>query len=498
MANRCPSCGGTLLFDIQKQKLVCDYCKSEFDSDSIEEVKPADEVLAFNGEAMEAKLFTCPNCGAEVFATDLDALEYCSYCGTFVTLQSRLAKIQKPSYIVPFNVTKEKCLELYKEELKKSYFLPKYMNAESAESNLKNFYIPFWVYSQKFKADADVKFKTTVDYTEKDADFRQHYDVGLVRYNATAKISGGVDGMIFDASSNLDDRISEEIKDFPVSSLKPFKGAVMAGSYADVADVRGETYTDDACAKGLTAVAGKIQNKVREKEAIRIEGKYGKSALFFTDPVADQKPEDYCDVNAKLAMLPVWFLTYKNQKRVFYSVINGFTGKIFAAIPVDVKKYLFWSIIAAIPFFLILELLFGPAFNYDFANPKNANSFWLYTLLAALGELFLDRGVYLKKLYKDMNRVDDKGFRALQSGESGKKKKKKKFDFTKLKIIIALVFASMIVVGDGGESVMPGYVAAIINIITIFASIASKVKEHNLACSRPVPHFFDKRKEAGK
>ena len=76
--------------------------------------------------------------------------------------------------------------------------------------------------------------------------------------------------------------------------------------------------------------------------------------------------------------------------------------------------------------------------------------------------------------------------------------KKKKIDFTQVKLIIALVIAYIIVKGAGEESVMPGYVATIINIIVIFASIASKVKVHNLACSRPVPHFFDKRKEAGK
>ena len=80
MANRCPGCGGTLRFDIQKQKLVCEYCDSEYDAESIEEVRSADEKLVINGESMEAKIFKCPNCGAEVFATDLDAVEYCSYC----------------------------------------------------------------------------------------------------------------------------------------------------------------------------------------------------------------------------------------------------------------------------------------------------------------------------------------------------------------------------------------------------------------------------------
>lgn len=47
MANRCPSCGGTLHFDIQKQKLVCDYCESEFDPASIKEMEGAGESEAF-------------------------------------------------------------------------------------------------------------------------------------------------------------------------------------------------------------------------------------------------------------------------------------------------------------------------------------------------------------------------------------------------------------------------------------------------------------------
>ena len=99
MANRCPSCGGTLRFDIKKQKLVCEYCESEFAADSIAQMGGAAESPAFDqaagdgaagGETIDGKIFTCPNCGGEVFATDLDAVEYCSYFGTFVTLESRL------------------------------------------------------------------------------------------------------------------------------------------------------------------------------------------------------------------------------------------------------------------------------------------------------------------------------------------------------------------------------------------------------------------------
>ena len=497
MANRCPSCGGTLRFDVQKQKLVCEYCESEFDPDGVEETKGAVESPSFNGETMDAKIFTCPNCGAEVFATDLDAVEYCSYCGTFVTLESRLAKIQKPSYIIPFGVTKEKCLELYKEELKKAHFLPSYMNEKNAESKFRNFYIPFWLYTQKFKPDAEVKFKTTVDYVEQDAEFRQKYDVGKRRYEVTAKVSGNVEGMIYDASVNLEDRISDEIKNFPMDSLKEFKRNVMAGSYADVADVQSKTYSEDACKWGFESVAPKVQETVENKKRSEVEGDLGKSAKFFTDVSLSQNIDECCESDSKLAMLPVWFLTYKIKDRVFYSVINGFTGKVFAEIPVAIKKFLLWSFVAAVPFFLILELLFGFAFNYDFANPKNVNDIWFITLIVSIGELIFDRRPFLKKLAREKNKDDDKGYKAV--GTETSDKKTKKMDFTAVAIVIALVVSFVIVRLFGGEkSVMPGYVAAVINIITIFASIASKIRAHNLACSRPVPHFFDKNKEAGK
>ena len=129
MANRCPSCGGTLRFDIQKQKLVCEYCESEFAPDSIAEMGGAGESEAFGSEpeseTMDAKIFTCPNCGAEVFATDLDAVEYCSYCGTFVTLESRLAKLQKPSYILPFTITKENVWSSTKKNSRKHTSCPR-------------------------------------------------------------------------------------------------------------------------------------------------------------------------------------------------------------------------------------------------------------------------------------------------------------------------------------------------------------------------------------
>ncbi len=59
---------------------------------------------------------------------------------------------------------------------------------------------------------------------------------------------------------------------------------------------------------------------------------------------------------AASAMLPVWFLSYRNKDRVAYATVNGQTGKVAADIPVDRRKFLLGSFLLAIPVFLLLNL----------------------------------------------------------------------------------------------------------------------------------------------
>ena len=99
MANRCPSCGGTLHFDIQKQKLVCEYCESEFDPSSIKEMTGAGESVEFgsepvaesdeeSSETIDAKIFTCPNCGATANKIRKGTVDYCQFCGTAISVDA--------------------------------------------------------------------------------------------------------------------------------------------------------------------------------------------------------------------------------------------------------------------------------------------------------------------------------------------------------------------------------------------------------------------------
>ena len=68
---KCPNCSGTLYFDINKQKLVCEHCSAEFNVSEYSGNNDAQEGV-FEGE----KLYTCKNCGAELISMNDEAVTY--------------------------------------------------------------------------------------------------------------------------------------------------------------------------------------------------------------------------------------------------------------------------------------------------------------------------------------------------------------------------------------------------------------------------------------
>ena len=119
---KCPHCGGELDYLPGTEIIKCEYCGSEFSaSELIEEKevtaaeyqeKQADEQKNERGETtIEATIFTCPQCGGEIYSLGQSAVTFCSYCGSQVTLQSRLSRIRKPDVVIPFQLTAEQGMQ---------------------------------------------------------------------------------------------------------------------------------------------------------------------------------------------------------------------------------------------------------------------------------------------------------------------------------------------------------------------------------------------------
>lgn len=328
----CPNCGGNIRFDIPSQQLACSYCNVKFNPYEITKEHDAEE-----SEDYEVTVFTCSQCGGEIYSTDNTAAGFCSFCGASTILDSRISREKRPKYIIPFSKTKEDCKKAYSRMIKRAIFAPRELKDIKHIDGFRGIYMPYWLYDIKQKGN--ICLKGTKEHRSGDYIIKEHYDL-------SGDLDNSYDGLAYDASSSFSDNISERIAPFDVKKMQEFTPSILSGFYADSADLGEEVYEEDA-KEQANRQTKKYLKKQKEMRKYSIEKYENLSGKYHT------KCED-----VESAMFPVWFLSYRNNDRVAYATVNGQTGKVVADLPVDIRKYLIGSLILAIPIFFLLNMFF--------------------------------------------------------------------------------------------------------------------------------------------
>ena len=375
----CPGCGGGLIFDIESQQLKCDYCSNVYDPYSI--VKEEDAALT---DRFGASVFVCPNCGAEIISSDDTAAAFCSYCGESTILSGNMREEKRPAKIIPFKLTKSACKDIYARSVKRSLFAPKSFLDPSFLDKMTGIYMPYWLYDVKMK---DVMTMTsTRDHRSGDYILHEHY-----KFTADNDLT--YEGIQYDAASNFADAISDSIAPFHMKDAVDFTPSYLSGFFADVQDVGSGTYTEKA---GDLASA---ETYDRMKALIKASDLKGYGDLSDTGIRAN-----VASTRSSLALLPVWFLTWRRGDRVSYAVINGETGEMSLDLPVDSKKYLIFTAVLTIPLFFLLEAIVS----------MRASSGLLAVIVIALLSLAIYYGC-TKEIKARENHENDLGYNARQA-----------------------------------------------------------------------------------
>lgn len=336
----CPNCAGNLKFDIARQKLACEYCNTLVDPYDFHKERDAQESKERSGsgqEEYEVTVFTCPQCGGELISEDTTAATFCSFCGASVILDSRISRERRPGVIIPFQKTKEDCRAAYKRMVRRAVFAPRGLRDEALIEKFRGIYMPYWVYS--FEKEGRVSFPGEITYRQGDYLYTEHYQL-------SCQVEENYRGLAYDASSTFSDRLSNAIAPFDLREGKEFTPAFLSGFYGDTSDVEDYVYRSEAEEVVLQDAGGQLaENPLCKK----YHAHQGENGWELQDALRPSKRK------TELAMLPVWFLAYRNGDRVCYGVVNGQTGRAAADLPVDGKRYLAGSLLLAVPFFLLLN-----------------------------------------------------------------------------------------------------------------------------------------------
>lgn len=334
---KCPSCGSSLHFDSDLQKLKCDYCGSVFDVSQFENKLNEDGPAAAiedSREEMMMRSYTCPSCGAEIICDETTVATSCPYCDNAAIIAGELKGTKRPDYVIPFQMKKEEAVESLKSFYRGKPLLPKSFKEENHIEDIKGMYVPFWLYDGK--ADFDMMYKTTRVRTHTRGDDMitetSHFDVfrsGTVEFH---KIPA-------DASINMPDDFMDAIEPFDYSQLTKFNTGYLPGYIANKYDV--------SSTENLNRIYNRMENSAKDVASSSVIG-YASCFPVKEDVTADS-------TNVKYTFFPVWMLATRYREKVYLFVMNAQTGKMVSDdLPIDIPKAL---LIFFVLFFVLLVII---------------------------------------------------------------------------------------------------------------------------------------------
>ena len=329
----CPGCGNNLIYDIARQKMYCKACESVYDPENVDKQKDGTD-----GSEMEINQFICPQCAGEIYSTDDAATAFCSYCGAATMLSSRLRSERRPDYIIPFKVTKERCKEAYVQTMKRAIYAPGRLRNKNNVQEFRGIYIPYWLCDVEQKGPIHVK--ATENYVETGYNVTDTYIVDSYVDNCYEDIA-------MDACSLFPDDINSKIAPFDAVGLKPFSTGYLSGFYADLPDVDYEIYKGQIYEVADSQAYEEMCDRLAiGRKNLQVQPSQDNETSIFHSNISQ----------IKTALFPVWFMSYKNGKRIAYAVVNGQSGKVVADIPMDSKKFLLGCLIGTVPLYFLLDL----------------------------------------------------------------------------------------------------------------------------------------------
>ena len=377
---QCKNCGGQLVFDIVKQSMRCRSCQSVFPAGQDD----SEQKTAKENQYLETTSYECPQCGGLITTLSEEIAQgFCPYCGNSVTFQGKMDKMKKPGFILPFSYTKKSCKEAYRNHMARQFFAPKDLKDESRIDSFRGIYMPYWDFTVHQKGQINR------EYTDS-------YRRGDYIYTSHKRMSWDLDDyrthILHDASSTFDDKIGYYVTPFEMQQVKDFHPDYMEGFYADTADVS-------------SADCETVAFSIADQQTENVISSASAGDVLVNDNLTDRvngrdREWNNATDHVNLLMLPLWFMSYKNGRRVSYAVVNGQTGKMYVDLPVEPWKYLLCVAAMTAVLTVFLGLLITPI-------PSAALT---VTTIIQMIAMFGMNGAINRILQKDGFAEDDSGF----------------------------------------------------------------------------------------
>lgn len=343
---QCFNCGGQLEFKPSIQKLQCVYCQSVFAEDEIARlskneaerraaVAAAEQGNTVGAQELDANLYNCPTCGAEIVTDETTAATSCYYCHNPVVLTGRLSGNFLPQYVIPFTIERENAIHGFLEWVRKKKFVPKDFFTPDQIAQVSGVYFPYWMVDSEVNATLEGRATRVRIWRSGDIEYAETHFYNVLRQGDIA---------INDISRNALNKPNRELIDgvipFQMQNAKKFQPVYLSGFLAEKRNMEAAQFQRDVEQEIANLANSSLRNTVTGYTTVNLSSRINRMSS-----------------NWKYTLLPVWVLTYGiHGNKIHYYALNGQTGKVRGELPVNNKKLFLVSALIALAVFGILLL----------------------------------------------------------------------------------------------------------------------------------------------
>ncbi len=357
----CSNCGGPLAFAPGTTHLKCPYCGTEndipVDAEDDSYLREQDFLKALEEEntrqedgttADSADAVKCTYCGAITTITERRTSDLCPYCGHPLAMQNMFKFKLNVQALLPFAITSEKALQIYRDWLGSLWFAPGDFKRRATRGEaMKGIYMPYFTYDAATRTwytgqRGDV-FYVMQMVQVRQANGRvamQPRQVPQVRWTrASGNVGVSFDDILVPASKSVPMDIQDSLQPWDMEKLAPFRQEFLSGFVTETYQTPLKAGFDEAKRRMEPGIDARILQDIGGDQQ-RI----------------DSKKTEYSKVTFKHILLPVWMSAYAYGGKTFRFTVNAQTGEVSGERP-----YSAWKIALAVIAGLILLFLFFSA-----------------------------------------------------------------------------------------------------------------------------------------
>lgn len=363
-SNRCPNCGvSDVTYDINKKKLICNYCHTEFEPQEVEgiekEAKNLNEEVRgsgthdINANASDIITIKCDGCGAEIVINTKESINArCHWCRSILSINSQVENGIVPDMILPFSLSKEEAKKKIEEFVnKRKFFGNPQFKYEFTTDNIIGVYFPYMLVDANCRGSfrgqgghlANTYTKPT--YSENGNKTETVYDIDI--YNVEREFDLAVDDLSIESSLDKLDKNNKNKTTNVINSIMPFDTENCTKYQANYL----VGYNSERRDVNVSTLERKVEQEVRDIARFSLN-----NDLSFYD-CGVRWDEENLVFNGKQwvsAYLPVWLYSYQDKRKVLhYVAVNGRTGETMGSVPMNKIRLTGLSLLIMLLFIII-------------------------------------------------------------------------------------------------------------------------------------------------